>query len=350
MKRAVYLDIARVIACFMVVGVHVSAMCWEDISVNTLKWQTLNAYDCFCMLGVPVFFMLSGALFLHEDSNVSLKNLYIKKILHLVVVYHVWLFFYNTLPFFNKTLELNYYNVEERVKVLLMGQGIYHLWFLPQLIMLYCLSPILKVAFAKKEICEYFLILFLILGAIMPTVLKFQFPYKIFVESYYFRAEHNMTVGYIGYFVLGHYIHSFVSDKWEKKNGILLALIGFLSILLQIAICGYWSIKIDEPSTIVNSPLTIFPFVACFAGMTIMKKGIKKEKGWLVDGSRKIGGLTLGIYLLHPFILMILSKYGVSTLNPHPVFMIPFITTIVFAICAVIIFIIKKIPILRYCV
>lgn len=51
-----YMDLIRVIACVLVVLVHVSALGWNEVSVCSDKWQVMNAFDCLGILGVPLFF------------------------------------------------------------------------------------------------------------------------------------------------------------------------------------------------------------------------------------------------------------------------------------------------------
>ena len=76
---SLYLDILRIMSAFMVVMVHVSAQEWGNVPVNSIEWQTLNVYDCLVIPSVPLFFMISGALFLNENYEISLKKLFLKK-------------------------------------------------------------------------------------------------------------------------------------------------------------------------------------------------------------------------------------------------------------------------------
>ena len=87
-----YIDILRIFSCILIIGVHVSAMNWGDAPVTSSQWQFMNFYDCLSLLGVPLFFMISGALFLNEHHNISLCDLFFRKILRLSVTMYGYYF------------------------------------------------------------------------------------------------------------------------------------------------------------------------------------------------------------------------------------------------------------------
>lgn len=342
---APYLDVLRIICSFMVVMVHVSAQEWGNVPVNSIDWQVLNIYDCLVIPSVPLFFMISGALFLNESYELSLKKLYFSKILHLFVVYHAWMLFYNLLPFFHGELAWTYENIKfEIIFDTLEGIGIYHLWFIPELIILYLITPILKEAFRKKETCQYFLCLFLVVGAVLPALLLYDFPYKRFVSSYYSRTSLVMLTGYIGYYVAGHYIHSFVSSELSKKKQRILIGLAVLSYAITIVACSVDALQKNEPSAIMNTPLAAPHFVATVCIFMLVKNACRnlevKNTSWI----RNVAKLSFGIYLIHPLVIDIVAKLGLSTIEPNPIIMVPVFGGIVFGVSAVIVFLLRKVP------
>ena len=342
-----YIDILRIFSCILIIGVHVSAMNWEDTPVTSSQWQFMNFYDCLSLLGVPLFFMISGALFLNEHHNISLCDLFFRKILRLFICYHVWLLFYNSIPFFTGELSADFVTLKDELFLkTLLGKGIYHLWFIPELIILYILSPILKEAFHKKEICLYFLILFTITGALLPTLLEYDFPYRRIVNSYYERSSLVMLTGYLGYFVLGHYIHSFVPSQLSKRKKIGLFLMILLACFITISACSIDAITKGEPSSILNNPLMLPSFLACMGIFTLIKCHYS-QKELNFSKLRPVTKLTFGIYLIHPFVINILRSFGISTLYPHPAIMIPVLIVIVLLLSAIPIYLISKIPVLN---
>lgn len=71
----------------MVVMLHVVSTGWFiDPSLN--EWKIFNFIDMAMRTGVPLFFMISGALFL-EKKNLDIKEFIIRNVSRLVFIYSV---------------------------------------------------------------------------------------------------------------------------------------------------------------------------------------------------------------------------------------------------------------------
>ena len=86
-ERTAYFDYLRVFATFAVVILHLSGQNWNNTNVNGFEWRVFNGYDSLVRWAVPVFVMISGALFL--DRNISPKKIYSKYVLRLFVSFCV---------------------------------------------------------------------------------------------------------------------------------------------------------------------------------------------------------------------------------------------------------------------
>lgn len=305
-NRHQYLDLIRVVSCVLIICTHVSAVDFSTFPVNSLNWNILNIFNCIGINGVPLFFMISGALILHKDYQISLKKLWIQKIGRLLAAYYVTLFFYNLLPFLKGYVPFQWEIIkEDLIEAVLYEKGIYHLWFLPVLVVLYFLAPILKEAFQTKKICAYYLILFAVIGALLPTLLFFDLPGPIrrFVTHYQGKASLFMVVGYIGYFVLGHYLHSYLEELSGRKVLFIWLTTG-AALLFTILTGGYFSLKQGSPSSLTNTPLSLNVLISS-SGIYILFKHycsrIHFSKGF--DLIKKLSKYTFGIYLFHPFVL-----------------------------------------------
>lgn len=304
--RYIYLDIIRLISCVLVISIHVSAMDWSDVSVRSLDWNIINIYNCIGINGVPLFFMISGALILNQEYQITYKKLFLDKIFKLLAAYYLTAFFYNLLPFFRGWIPCEPVFIKTGlIEPVIYEQGVYHLWFIPVLVVLYMLSPVLKEAFRSRKICEYYLILFIIIGATLPTILLFDFapPLKHFLSYYEEKASLFMLTGYIGYFVLGHYIHSFTGELSKKKR-IMVWIVTIAASVFTIVTCSLDAVRSGEASSLTNTPLSINVFLSC-SGIYLLIKHygakITSERAGKVLG--ELSKYTLGIYLLHPFVI-----------------------------------------------
>lgn len=342
-KRTAYLDVLRMIACMMVVGVHVSALCLEKLDVTSVNFKVMNGFDCFSILGVPLFVMISGSLLLSEDRSESIRHLYFKKAGKLAFLYFFWFLFYNTYNFINNGQVWNFENVKQEILLeSLLGRGIYHLWFLPMMISLYLVTPFLKNFMADRTKCMLFLGLYFVLAILLPTALKFEFPYKTIVASLYERFPNVLFTGYIGYYILGHVLHEFL-PKLSHKVLAGVAAYGIVFFAIEVYACNLYSEKTGELSIILNDTMAVNAFVACTC-IFILGKQIKIKANRFLSES---AGLTLGIYLLHPFVLDLFHKAGLDTLFAPAAVAVPVVVLLVTVSTAVLVFILSKIPVVR---
>ena len=73
-QRTIYFDYLRVLATFAVMILHISAQNWGACDVQSFDWQVFNFFDSIVRWSVPIFVMISGALFLNRD--IPLKKIY----------------------------------------------------------------------------------------------------------------------------------------------------------------------------------------------------------------------------------------------------------------------------------
>lgn len=341
--REGYLDLLRIIACIMVVGVHVSALCLGELDVKSINFKIMNGFDCFSILGVPLFVMISGSLFLSSKHKSSIKDLCLNKAARFAILYFFWLFLYNIENFIYSgeawTLEAVKHEI---ILESLFGRGIYHLWFLPMISSLYLITPIIKSFANDQQKCLLFLSIFFIVGILIPTMLKFEFPYKAIVSSIYEQFPLEMFAGYTGYYVMGHALSEFL-PKLSNKMLIAAALCGIIFFAVEVYVCNLYSERTGELSIILNDPMAVNAFISSSC-IFVLCKHIKNING---DIFRKWAGLTFGIYLLHPFVLELLNHVGVDTLFAPAYVTVPLVVVLVTVITAILVFIFQKLPLVR---
>lgn len=342
--RKYYLDFLRIFSCILIVMVHVSANQFEVVSPRTFDWQIMNFYDCLGILGVPLFVMISGALLLDSSHNLPTIKL-LKKAGKLAFLYFFWLGIYNFITYLGSHASFTFPSFKQEVLLnSLLGKGIYHLWFLPMLIALYLIIPLLKPIVSSKESCKYFLILYFIIALFFPTIFKYDFPYRTILMSIYEKTPFVMFTGYIGYFILGYYL-AHHTGTLSKKSSFLLFGLGGLSFIITVFLCGYDGYVKNHASTIMNDPFTVFSFFSCmavflaFKQLFICSEIIKHTLFWT-----ELSGLSFGVYLLHPLLIWQMDKLNITTMSFSPVISIPVITLAIALLCGMIAYLFKKFP------
>lgn len=199
-ERIVYLDILRVICGFFVIVLHVSSQNWSSVDVNSFTWDVFNFFESLTRFTVPVFVMISGSLFLNNSMNITVKNLYKKNILRLVTAYIGWSFIYAV------CLHIGSWN-GIRSFVVDVINGYYHMWFVPMMIGLYILVPVLRMITADKKVMQYFIVISVFFCFFVPVMLKLPILSKF--NFFYENMNLYFQLGYVSYFVLG----SFLMEK-----------------------------------------------------------------------------------------------------------------------------------------
>ena len=134
--RIYYFDILRIISSFSVILIHISGEYYLNLNINDPNWKIAFYYNGIARVGLQIFFMISGALFLSKEITLNIIiTKYIKKILiHLII----WSFIYSI-------YDIDLSNKININKIIIkFFNGHYHLWYLYSTIELYIISPFLR--------------------------------------------------------------------------------------------------------------------------------------------------------------------------------------------------------------
>lgn len=336
--RIVSFDVLRIIASVMVVMLHVSASNWYSMSPNRVEWVAMNFYDSMSRSAVPLFFMLSGVFILKR--TISIEDLFKKKIIPLALIYIVWSFLYAIYKIYS--LKITVVGIIDIVNITIDSYN--HLWYIPTLIGIYILQPILHaiVNYKKGVYVKYFLVLFFIFGIIRPTIL-------LFLKNETMVALLNKVplelMSYSGYVILGHYL----ANVTEKKFKTIHMILGFLFVvIISTIICQIDALNKGKPAGILYDYFTISSFLEAFFLFNFFKEIKFVNSTMLRKITYSISSLTLGVYLLHPFVLTQLkNKLNFDSLSYNTFISIPVNTIIVVLICFLVTFIMIKIPIVK---
>lgn len=340
----VHYDLLRVIAAFSVVMLHSAAQFWYTLDVNDIQWKIANTYDALFRFGVPIFVMISGALFLGGSEKLNVKRLYAHNILRLAVIYIIWSCAYGLLDC--RRIDWNYAGWKDVVREMISGR--YHLWFLPMIVGIYVLLPVLRtwVRNAEKQNLQYFIGLFFVLQILRETLSALTTSDEFQTLLDLTRIE--LVCSYIGYFVWGYYIaHVGIPKKYHRW--IYLSVIP--SAVLNVALGNGLAVKAGVPVGTIYDSYGLFTFLtvtALFLFFAEVMSGVTYRPG-MGRVLRELSGASLGIYVLHVGVMELTENIGIHSMVLPIGIGIPVYAVFCFLICYLLAAVLRRIPLIgRY--
>ena len=332
-------DILRVISIFAVVLLHVSAYVVVGIKDTTsLYWWIGNFADSSVRWCVPILLMISGALLLDPSKEEDVLVFYKKRAARILFPILFWtLFSFLFIQFSHKiNLKMVWFNI-------LTGAPYPHLWYLYMILGLYLITPFLRtyVKYSSNKERTIF-ICFIFVIAIAVTIIK----YFLFQSL---STIFTMFIPYTGYYLSGYQFRRFNPNRVSYT--ILLFVIA-MCLIITVCCTGYTAMNYGLSMGLYFydyfSPTVIIMSVAIFL---MVRKRFSEEKqkvqaeNYLI---KKIVPATLGIYIIHYFILDSLwIFFKISPVSFNPLLSIPLFASTIFFVSFAIVFVINKIPYLR---
>lgn len=346
--RILYADILRIVTIFAVVVFHVTTNRWfiAYIEGSMGEWHVINFFVACLRWCVPVFFMLSGAIFLDPDYKISIRKLYTKSIPRILCALIFWSVAYRLLSPITSSLlgykEITTGDFHRIYSEIFLGTPWHHLWFLYPLLAMYILTPLLRVftANAKKEHFIYFLILYVVFGSIIPTIdarLNISFSFGI-----------NELYSYTGYFIAGYFFAKFDLTKIETK---ILYILGIAAILGTYAISTITAFSQGGPATQFFDRTAPNVMLGAFFIFVWVKNTVNNSPRILKYQNNKkiimLANCGFGIYLVHDFFNVILNILNIHTGTFPAILSVPVLSIAVYLASLGVVLIIKKIPVLN---
>ncbi len=283
-----FLDILRWAAIAMVVMIHVVSGVADTISGEMTQNQIVVYETVKNMMtaGVPIFLMISGALFLAPEKEITLGRMlkhYVRRILLALLIFGT-VFAVMELIMTERTFSPGM--LGKGFFMTLEGNTWAHMWYLYELIGLYLATPFLKILIScgGKKLLEYGLILGFLFSSIFPFAEQF--------TKFHLGFTYPFTGIYLFYYVLGYYLRKYA--KIERKFAASTAVVSGIILLVNGLFLQLFSVSYDSPWIVLLA-----------AGLFLTASGTKIHVPWL-SAHR---GLCFGIYLVHPVFLNFFYKF-----------------------------------------
>ena len=191
------------------------------------------------------------------------------------------------------------------------------------------------------------ILLFLIFQIFTYTAGRFDLPWKEHVQDLMNTVHPELVTGYVGYFVLGHYLYEYGLPKKIER---MVCILGPVMILAGIWLCRQESLASGKATQAFYENYTIFACIWSTAVFLFFKEYVSKIQ-WSERMEKMIcslGGCTFGIYLIHAFVRDVLYRNGIdSMMMRDTILAIPFVMGLIFLISWGIVFIAEKVPFIK---
>ena len=335
-KRRYDIDLCRLIACIMVIGMHAPIVC-PTLSGGASAIRTWFSY--FTRAGVPLFYMLTGALYLGRE-NADLRKT-VRKALTFYLLFVIWSALYLIREqFFFRT----YHSFNEFYCALFAGH--YHLWFLTSIGSAYLFLPLLHGAInGKKVSLRYIVGLFVLFATV-------KFNAQMFIPERWlgpFTMLSDDIVPILVFMPLGYLLSK---RHFGASHVALLAIADIAAVIAAIFLTDRYSDALPNlmggtmlPQSLMNLVTVTFVFALC--------SFISDRKPQGSAFIRSLASLSFGVYLIHPLILDEIGRLeAVGFLHPLflselPFLRFPFILTVTAVLSFLLSCVIGRIPVIK---
>ncbi len=355
--RVVFLDWLRVIACFMVMCIHAAEPFYlsgeaPNVTYFATRWDAIwiAMTEGVCRVAVPLFVMASSYLLFPLRGSAG--AFFRRRLVRVVVPFFIWAIAYTAILggdlrqlFFNFTMEGG------------------HLWFVPMIVGLYVLMPLLSPWAEKVGDRELRCWIGLWLATTtLPFVRRFwsmifgepsfgaipylwgECPWSDYGAFYY-------VCGFVGYMLVGLWFRKFGEHmSWRKTLAI--ALPAWLVAFAAIALPFYMSVPsfpFSAPySTAVKLEMSIqYDSLGVALASIAMFMVVRKLDfgGWFYARFvRPFSEASYGMYLMHMFVLTPVF----AVVSPHLPTPLTILATAIatFSIAAIAASLVRRIPVL----
>lgn len=334
--RRTELDMCRIVGCLMVLIIHASADIYHALPLGSASFWGMSLISTAVRGTVPVFFMLTGALMLSREK-LNTRKILIDHALYLTGIFYLWSLLYALGSRFVSGSFGSVYDFFYSV-----AAGHYHLWFLPAMVLCYLFIPPVSAAIHGEKLdAKYLLGLFFGLGLLLANCNLT--PDTALILN---RITLNFSLDYLPY--LGYVIWGWwLSTKEMPKRTTLIAPLLYAAVTLITNVGNVWYSEYKEIADgWLFSYFSLPSFIQATCIFCIFLA--LKEREWKHAGLiAALADCTLGVYLIHPLMINILERFGL-TVTPEAPFsglLILFVSLAV--VCFALVFLAKKIPVIR---
>jgi surface polysaccharide O-acyltransferase-like enzyme len=222
-KRLQEFDVLRAAAALAVIAIHVTAAYVNELPLAYL-WNHAVRF------AVPLFIIISGFLLYYVTTTILPAHVfYTKRLDKILWPYIIWTCLYCSLNAYILGMNNPLLFLTTLGKDLLWGTGYYHLWFLPIILQLYLLYPLLRRWMEKDARSLFMISLVLTLG--VQTLLYLYLLHIIALPPQYRPIYLLAFPVWLFYFVFGMSMALQKSKQGDDPRGVTRGRVLLLSVV-----------------------------------------------------------------------------------------------------------------------
>lgn len=327
-KREIGFDVLKVVACCLVVASHTIRADFGFVNFVVFA---------LAIIAIPLFIMVNGYL-MFQKAEVTYAYVR-KKIIRILVVCFSWEALHAVAYF------LYYHQFRNFLESFLLDflqKGLFfQFWFMGSLIVLYLLLPILRWFYEKNAVLYIGILAALgVLCAIISIIMT------VTKNLFVLEVPQSLRLWYwIFYYMLGGLLakrKTKIQTLVSRCSFAVKIIIPTAAILLLISwqwLIGNVVLKQYRLETFYGS----IPIMAAVTIIFVYVSNAKFQRGKTITG---LAGLSMGIYVIHPFVLAVFQKYVPAFVSGNAAMNLLFWIVTVIA-CGIITAIINKIPMVK---
>ena len=326
-NKTAYFEWLRLFASAAVVLMHTAAKRWLSVSHTVPEWEVLTWWDSLVRWPVPIFIMVTGALFLPRKT--ALKTMLRSYIPRMAACWLVWSAVYTL------------YGGELTLQAL--ASGYYHLWYLPFLWGVYLALPFLQRIAEDDRLTDQLLAVSLVVGVLIPWLVKlgvFLLPaHSKLLQTLAGMVNYAFFFDHTALLLLGHRLHRAELSPTVRRTLYALGILG-------VSVTGAATIWATNRADFQNSLFFDFTapnnLLAAAAIFVFAKNNLTTLPAWVA----RAAACSFGVYLSHALVIDLLADGGYHVLTWDPIWSVPVLSAAVFAISLALTAVMKKIPLL----
>lgn len=343
-KREIVPDILKCIGCICVIMIHTASQSMSELYIYSFNWISAVFWGSLCRFAVPVFLMVTGALLLDPQKELTPWKIYDRYFLRILLCLLVWAMAYEL--YFIAGYWILYRQFEARwfldaIKSVFTFDHHFHLYYLQILLIFYVFLPVLRVftANADRKTLGYAVRVWFILGIIFPIMFKLEpFASMSGIPSQY---PISMTYSALGYGLMGWYLKTAGIKRADFRRFVLIFLAGFALVFGGTVIGSMVKGSFYQDMIDGFTPGVALMAVGVYGGVSA-RFGDKTPESmpkvlWLSKAS-------FCVYLVHHFFVMLLRTYLYSAYKYLCIIVIPAQAALVFAMSLAAYLLLKRIP------